>query len=324
MVSGKVTADHMLQGSTHMFLVTGQTQSFSGDKTFSDDVVVGGTLSVTGETTLSDTTTIATPGSDSILNIGASDDSSEHARLNFRANGTGKDTIILFFSDATSQFEVKCDTSSGSGGRLLFRETGSFLGFYLNGDDGRVQTSGNLICEADFRSDSLDTHTSGGTMSIGPSRASKVEIADTAVETEIQGTLDVHESATFQESTYVPKLELGAVVYSGTAVASGETLTYQTDTVAFPTFGSFTVDLTSSQSCIVRGVHITSTSSQIFFMFNEVSNYGILVRVTAKEIGATPALSGFTIRAEATLDGVLSWLVINPGEEDTSGHTVST
>ena len=68
----------------------------------------------------------------------------------------------------------------------------------------------------------IDTY-AAGTLNLGDSTATKVEIADSAVETEIQGTLDVHEASDFNEQITI---DLNAadeeIIISQTAVAHTE------------------------------------------------------------------------------------------------------
>ena len=59
-----------------------------------------------------------------------------------------------------------------------------------------VEAQGPLTAKEDILSDELDTETAT-TLLLGKATASKVEIADTGVETEIQGPLDIQEVATF-------------------------------------------------------------------------------------------------------------------------------
>jgi hypothetical protein len=67
----------------------------------------------------------------------------------------------------------------------------------------------------------IDTK-SAGTLKVGESTATKVEIADTGVETEIQGTLDVHEAATLAGTLAVTGTSAftGAATFTGNAIAN--------------------------------------------------------------------------------------------------------
>ena len=91
----------------------------------------------------------------------------------------------------------------------------------------KVTAAGAVSLAGTLASDDLDANTAT-TLLIGKSTATKVEIADTAVETEVQGTLDVHEAAGF-----VGSVTLGAAAkFITTPVANAAATNEQVLTLA--------------------------------------------------------------------------------------------
>lgn len=89
----------------------------------------------------------------------------------------------------------------------LTHNAGATQAFRVDSDGSIVNagtiTSTGSVDAPSFTSDAgagLDTQ-AAGTLVLGASTATKVEIADTGVETEIQGTLDQQEAATFSDAT---------------------------------------------------------------------------------------------------------------------------
>jgi len=102
-----------------------------------------------------------------------------------------------------------------------------------------------------------------GTLVVGASTATKVEIADTGVETEIQGTLDVLAAADFN----------GAITCTNVTVDSGSTFAFNGAAVTWTNTGSLTVD----------GA-VAVTTNQTFLSATGVTNTLVIVDGLIKAI----------------------------------------
>jgi hypothetical protein len=83
-----------------------------------------------------------------------------------------------------------------------------------------------------------------GTLLLGAATATKVELADTAVETEVQGTLDVHEAANFVDSIAVATTV--GLTKTTIAMTEGLILTNLSSYVSLTTTGAVTGSVTTA------------------------------------------------------------------------------
>jgi len=85
---------------------------------------------------------------------------------------------------------------------------------------------GNLEVSGDLTVSGNDIDSGAAAMTIGKSAATKVEIADTAVETDIQGTLSVDEAAVFDATVGVTGVLTGSAAVYGTTIGFAATTGY--------------------------------------------------------------------------------------------------
>lgn len=120
----------------------------------------------------------------------------------------------------------------------------------------------------------IDTKTAG-TLMVGASTATKVEVADTGVETEIQGTMDVQEAATLASATVTGDITAnGNIVGDANTVITNMATMYLSGGLVMKAGTSISVEgtqagMTTNINVIVAG----NTTSQLAFVDGVLVGY---------------------------------------------------
>jgi len=218
--------------------------------------------------------------------------------------------------------DVNNDATGGSTGDPDFDVDGYAKFNGTSEFDGDIHADGNIVGDGSTIATNLISvwattvePNSATTLLVGPSLATKLELADTGVETEIQGTLDAQEEATFTANIVAN----GNIVGDGATVLTNGVIESCTlgalvpSTVAATTISaSSTLDVNGAITC----TNITvDAGASIDFGDNSVTNVGTLFVATDIYAGGSQGVttnitlitnSGATTNVFGFTDGILT------------------